>query len=127
MFVDAKPIDVTVGDNTISIRPKMDLGTRNRCMDALTSIGKENGEVDMELHIGAYQVALMRENVLSWRGPAFVGILCTPANIAKLDPDEPLVEQVLEEITARNPLQKESATEKKDVTNAGELPLPDAA
>jgi hypothetical protein len=127
MFVDAKPVDVTVGKNTISIRPKMDLGTRNRCMDALTSISKENGEVDMELHIGAYQLALMEENVLSWRGPAFAGMPCTPANIAKLDPDDPLVERVLEEITARNPLQKESATEKKDATNAGVPPLPDAA
>ena len=123
MFVNGQPASVTMGENTIYIHPKMDLGTRNRCMDALTAIGRENGETDMALHIGAYQLALMVENIVSWSGPAFVGIPCTPANIAKLDPDEPLVERTLEEIVARNPLRKESATEKKDDMSAGEPPL----
>lgn len=127
MFVNGQPVDVTVGENTIVIKPKMDLGTKNRCMDALTAIGRENGETEMAVHLGAYQVALMSENITAWRGPAFVGIPCTPANIAKLDPDEPLVEATLEAIVARNPLQKESAIEKKGDTNDGEPPLPNAA
>lgn len=129
MFVNDAPVDVTVGENTISIRPKMDLGTKNRCMDALTAIGRENGETEMAVHLGAYQVALMQENIVAWRGPAFVGMACTPAHIAKLDPDEPLVDQVLEEIVARNPLMKrgEQAAEKKDATNAGAPPSPVSA
>jgi hypothetical protein len=129
MFVNGQPVEVTVGENTISVRPKMDLGTKNRCMDALAAIGRENGETEMAVHLGAYQVALMVENIVSWRGPAFVGVPCTPANIAKLDPDEPLVELVLEEIVARNPLQKkgEQDAEKKDGTNAGEPSLPASA
>jgi hypothetical protein len=129
MFVNGQPVEVTVGENTISVRPKMDLGTKNRCMDALAAIGRENGETEMAVHLGAYQVALMVENIISWRGPAFVGVSCTPANIAKLDPDEPLVELVLEEIVARNPLQKkgEHDAEKKDTTNAGEPSLPASA
>lgn len=129
MFVHGAPVDVTVGENTISIRPKMDLGTKNRCMDALTAIGRENGETEMAVHVGAYQVALMQENIVAWRGPAFVGVACNAGNIAKLDPDEPLVELVLEAIVARNPLQKqeEYAVEKKDDTNAGEPRLPATA
>jgi len=126
MFVNGQPVDVTVGENTICIRPKMDLGTKNRAMDALAAIGRENGETEMAVHLGAYQVALMKENIVSWRGPAFTGVPCNAANIAKLDPDEPLVELVLDEIVARNPLMKkgEQGAEKKDATNAGEPPLP---
>ena len=79
-------MDVTVGENTISIRPKMDLGTKNRCMDALTAIGRENGETEMAVHLGAYQVALMQENIVAWRGPAFVGMACTPAQYRQTGP-----------------------------------------
>lgn len=128
MFVNGKPVDVTVGENTISIRPKMDLGAKNRCMDALAAIGREKGETEMAVHLGAYQVALMVENIVAWSGPAFVGMPCNAANIIKLDPDEPLVETTLEEIVTRNPLMKkgEQDAEKKDVTSAGELLLPES-
>jgi hypothetical protein len=124
MFVNGAAVEVTVGENTICIRPKMDFGTKNCCMDALAAIGRENGETEMAVHLGAYQVALMAENILAWRGPAFVGVPCTAANIAKLDPDEPLVELVLEEIVARNPLNKGTPAEKKDAMSGGEPLLP---
>jgi len=121
MFVNGQPVAVTLGENTIMIRPKMDFGVKNRCMDALAAIGQENGTADVALHIGAYQVALMVENIVGWQGPDFVGVACNAANIAKLDPDEPLVELVLQEIAARNPLGGAGAAagEKKDATSGG--------
>lgn len=126
MFVNGQPVEVTVGENTILIRPKMDLGTKNRAMDALAQIGREKGETELAVHLGAYQVALMVENIVAWHGPAFAGVACNAANIARLDPDEPLVELVLNEIVARNPLMKkgEQDAEKKDGTNGGEPLLP---
>ena len=125
MFVNQKPVPVTEGSNTISIRPKMDFVTKNACMDALTAIGPDGqGKANIAMHLGAYQMALLQHNIVSWSGPDFVGIACTAENIGRLDPDEPLVDKVLEEITKRNPLAKETPTEKKDAMNAGDLPLP---
>ena len=120
MFVNQTPVEITLDGNTICIRPKMDFSTKNAAMDALAAISQDGGgKAAVAMHLGAYQSALMVHNIVSWRGPAFVGFACTPENIAKLDPDEPLVVQVLEEIGRRNPLGGESAAEKKDVTNAG--------
>lgn len=117
MFVTSERVPVTVDDNTVYIRGKMDLGTRNRCLDALAVISPSGGS--MESHLGEYATALMVNNILGWEGPAFAGVECTPANIARLDPDEPIVEAVLAEIGRRNPLGGQSATEKKGDTNAG--------
>jgi len=120
MFVDRKPVVIGEGPDTISIRPKMDFSTKNACMDALAAISQgDDGKANVAMHLGAYQLALLRHNIVAWSGPSFVGVACTPENIDKLDPDEPLVEQVLEEIGRRNPLSKETATEKKDGTNGG--------
>lgn len=122
MFVNGQPVPVTVGENTIMIRTKMDFATKNRCMDALTAIGRDDGETDVAVHLGAYQTALLAENILAWNGPAFVGVPCTSTNIGRLDPDEPLVAHVLVEIVRRNPLQAEAVVEKKDVMSGGALP-----
>jgi len=120
MFVDGAPVAVSDGANTILIKPKMDFGTKQRCMDALAAVGREQGEMDMELRLGAYQLALMVENVVGWQGPAFTGVACNAANIGRLDPDEPLVDQVLAEIVKRNPLVKETSAAKKDGMSGGE-------
>lgn len=119
MFVNGQPVPVTGGAETILIRPKMDFATKNRCMDALAAIGRADGEPDVAVRLGAYQTALLVENIIAWHGPAFDGVPCNAANIARLDPDEPLVEAVLVEIVRRNPLRTEAAGLKKDVTSAG--------
>lgn len=120
MFVNGAPVPITEGENTIFIRPKMDFGTRNACMDALMVIRQaDGGRADMAAHVGAYQLALLQHNITGWSGPDFQGVPCSPDMIARLDPDEPLVERVLEEIGQRNPLREEPPAEKKDVTSAG--------
>lgn len=122
MFVSQKPVAITEGANTISIRPKMDFGTKNACMDALAVINPEAGRNDVAMHLGAYQLALLQQNIVSWSGPDFAGVKCTPANIATLDPDEPLVVKVLEEIVRRNPLGGETDLEKKTLRTLASLP-----
>ena len=89
--------------NTIYIKPKMDHGTRNRLTSAVTRIkasadGERGGEIDM----GAYNSAILYENIVRWTGPGFQAMPCTPENIDRLDPELPLLDKVLEEINARN-------------------------
>lgn len=87
--------------NIIYIRSKMDVGTKNKVQDHALKMttGKTD---DAEIHIGAYQTALLTHNVLAWEGPDFHGVPCTPQQMQMLDPDEPLVVKVLEEIGRRN-------------------------
>jgi len=128
MFVNQKPVPITVGPNTITVKPKMDLITRSACLDALAAISEgSKGKSNIAMHLGAYQTALMQQNIVGWSGPAFVGIECTLEHIGKLDPDEPLVVAVLEEIGRRNPLGGETTAEKKELTNAGEPVLTESA
>ena len=110
--------DLTPETNVIFIRPKMDYGTRNKVVGEAAKLlqgaaaqrrrgrgpkGKrQTDDQKMEFNVGAYQTALLVHNVLGWHGPAFVGVACTAENIATLDPDEPLVKVVVDEITNRN-------------------------
>jgi hypothetical protein len=125
MFVRDQPVPITEGSNTICIREKMSFGTKAACQDALADVSqREGGKAGLALRFGAYQAALLQHNILSWSGPAFDGVSCTPENIARLDPDEPLVQRVLEAIVERNPLQtqKEAGAQKKGTTSAGAPP-----
>lgn len=108
--------DLGPGVDVIFIRPKMDYGTRQRVNGAAakvrqSSVGnrrqrraaKARGEkIEMDLDVGAYQLALLVENVLGWQGPSFVGFACEAKNIERLDPAEPLVAQVIQQIADRN-------------------------
>jgi hypothetical protein len=99
MFISDERVPVTVGDNTIFIRPKMSVGVKNRVIGAAAKVEGKGAE----FNVGAYTTALLVHNVLGWEGPAFEGFKCTPENIEKLDPDESLVEAAIEEIARRNP------------------------
>lgn len=114
MFVVSERVAVSVdGENVIHIRGKMDLGTKNRVSGALMEIGAgEDGGVEVSGNLAAYNMTLLEENILGWEGPAFAGIECSPANIARLDPDEPLVERVIEEIARRNPVRQKDEAKK---------------
>lgn len=109
MFVDTTRVAVTEGENTIYIKPKMDYGTRNAILGAAADARLDaKGNVSApKIEVGRYQNALLVHNIVAWEGPAFATVVCTPANILRLDPDEPLVVKVLEEIARRNP-QKQS-------------------
>ena len=112
MFVKSgERVPVTLGENTIYILPKMDLGTRNRLMDELAHIEQAAGSntaPSMAFALGRYMTALAVANIVAWEGPAFEGMPCTEANIRLLDPEEPLVDMALDEIGTRNPLASKS-------------------
>jgi hypothetical protein len=112
MFVTSgERAPVTLGENTIYILPKMDLGTRNRLMDELAHIEQAAGSASapsMAFALGRYMTALAVANIVAWEGPAFEGVPCSEANIRRLDADEPLVDMTLEEIGKRNPLDRKS-------------------
>lgn len=102
MFVTGEPVAVTIGDNTIYVKRKMDFGTKSAVEDELIDIHSVPGGMVSERHLGAYNVALLVHNIVSWTGPAFTGTACTPENIRHLDPGEPLVDLVLAKIQELN-------------------------
>lgn len=102
-FIDTTRIPVTEGSDTFYIKWKMDFETKCRVRDTLTkmSIGASaSGEIMFS--VGAQELALAIHNIVAWSGPMFDGIVCTPENIKRLDPDYPAFVKALEEITRRN-------------------------
>lgn len=101
IFIPKERIPVTVdgGVNTIYIRPKLDVGAQMRIRDA----GNIGGGGNMLL--GAATLVVLAESIIDWDGPMFVenGVKqpCTRSNIERMDPDDPLVERVAEEVAAR--------------------------
>ncbi len=92
-------------ENVITIRGRMDIGTRNKVQGASVKLGDDGKTV--ELDVGAGTMALLEFNLLAWEGPKFTlptGKLAplTPQYIRALDPSDPLVEKVLAELNERN-------------------------
>jgi hypothetical protein len=123
MFVQAARVPVTLdGDNTIYIREKMDFGTKQKVMAAFMRVGAgKGGNGDAEIDIAGYEYALMVHNIVGWTGPEFAAFACNETNIARLDPDEPLVQAALTEIAKRNPLQSQTKEQKGGPTSGGAL------
>lgn len=105
--------DLTPETDVMFVRRKMDFGTRQRVVGEAVKItesskgakrgrGKKKRGDQAELNVGAYQIALLRYNLLEWRGPSFVGVALTPTNIEQLDPEEPLVKEALDYIAEAN-------------------------
>lgn len=85
--------------NVIYIKPKMDYATKAKTTSELFTLDKES---QIELHAGSSQMALLVHNIVKWEGPDLGGVPCTEENIRKMDPTEPHLEKVLEEIAKRN-------------------------
>lgn len=120
IFVSKEPVPVSVdGSNTIYIRPKMGYGIEQKVIGEATKFTQatksQNGSKapaqTVEVNIGAYNMALLTNNIMRWEGPEFNGIPCTAENIALLDDSDPLVEMVLKEIAERNRGKKEQEAE----------------
>jgi hypothetical protein len=130
MFVSDERVPVTIdGVNIVYVRPKMDFGTQQKVWGEMAKLRLTGGDGDNDLmaNLGIYNLMLMRHNILGWEGPAFTGVPCIPRNIERLDPDEPLVEKVLEELNRRNTrADKDDAGDPKDEASgsatAGETP-----
>jgi hypothetical protein len=113
MFVSKEPVPVTVdGENIIYIRPRMSYGVKQRVISAAAHVATDLSAV---VDVGAYNLALLTENVVRWEGPMFAGHPCTPAEMEQLDPGDPLLDAVLAEINTRN-------TEKETTDPNGSAP-----
>lgn len=85
--------------NVIVIRARMSVEIAGRVTSELAGI---DGENKPELRLGAQIGALLLHNILSWRGPDFDDLPCTPANIRSLPTGDPFIEKVINAIGERN-------------------------
>lgn len=85
--------------NVIWIKARMDVETKGRVQSELISVDKQGNAV---VQVGANSMALLIHNIVRWEGPDLGAMACTPANIRTLDPNEPHIALVLEEIATRN-------------------------
>jgi len=86
--------------NVIYIRPKMDYATSRKVGAAGITLGTNGKETIND--VSEILIANLTQNIVGWSGPLFDGVPCTAENIRRLNPDEPLIEKVIEEITRRN-------------------------
>lgn len=94
MFIRSDDTDpISLDGMTINIRRRLNLGQKTRIESAAAMAA---GGRDSNL-IGA----LMEAYIHSWSGALFEGVVCNAENIRKLDPDNPLVELVHDEIAER--------------------------
>jgi hypothetical protein len=108
--------DQTTG-NVIWIKPKMDVETRGRVRSELAQLG-EDGKTPI-MQAGAEQTALLLHNIVRWAGPDLDSTPCTPANIRRIDPTEPHIEKVLNQIGERN--KKQASPNPKSPAGSGFL------
>jgi len=86
--------------NVIFIKSKMDVATDAKVKSELITLGADNKTV--EARLGDNQLALLIHNIVRWDGPDLSDTPCTVANIRALDPTEPHIVLVLDEIARRN-------------------------
>lgn len=107
--------DITSELDVMFIRPVMDFGTRQKVIGSAAKVTpkkadkrksraerKKEAATDMAIDVGAYQFALLFHNLIGWQGPSFVNVPLTQGNVERLNPTDPLVAKVLEEIGERN-------------------------
>jgi hypothetical protein len=103
--VDGEVADgaITPAIDVIWIRNRMIVAVQQAVQSEATSVKTSGGRSpDLEIDVGLYQLALLRQNIVAWQGPSFNGVVCTPETIGELDASEPLVQRVLQEINDRN-------------------------
>jgi len=108
IFVDpSAKVPVRLGPNTIYIRSKMSVKEHAEVQNEVRYLAR-SGEGGVEFTVGYYELALLVANIVAWEGPEFEHVPCIRANILKLDPRDPLVIMVGDEIGRRNPPKRES-------------------
>jgi hypothetical protein len=103
--------------NIIVIRARMTVEIAGKVGSELIKLGTDN---KTESHFGAHTGALLLHNILSWSGPDFDDLPCTPANIRALPSSEsdPFIAKVVEEIARRNKPPKAPEASATDSTSA---------
>lgn len=109
-FVSRTPVRIQIDgdDRWVDIKPKLGQGERLDLIDTLLDVralDKKGGVVGIAKY-GAFVNALLGLSITDWHLTDGEGadVPFTVALIADLDPDDPLVEKVTEEVVARNPL-----------------------
>jgi hypothetical protein len=97
---DVSEVLSDVPPNVIYIKAKMDVATDAKVKSELVKMAGDNKT--MEMHLGENQLALLIHNIVRWEGPDLGAVPCTPELIRKLDPTEPHIVLVLDEIARRN-------------------------
>jgi hypothetical protein len=111
--VDGEVADgaITPAIDVIWIRNRMSVAVQQAVQSEATSMKGAGGRaMEVDIDVGMYQLALLRQNILAWQGPSFNGVVCTPETIGELDASEPLVQRVLQEISDRNARRSPNAT-----------------
>jgi hypothetical protein len=87
--------------NCIVVRARMNVEIAGQVQDEMR---KRNAASGMDGEQGVASVALLVHNILSWSGPDFDDLPCTPANIASLPPAtlDPFIEKVINTIATNN-------------------------
>jgi len=111
--VDGEVADgaITPAIDVIWIRNRMSVAVQQAVQSEATSMKGSGGRaMEVDIDVGLYQLALLRQNIVAWQGPSFNGVVCTPETIGELDASEPLVQRVLQEISDRNTRRSPNAT-----------------
>lgn len=102
---------ITPSIDVIWIRSRMSVAVQQAVQSEATSMKGSGGRaMEVDIDVGMYQLALLRQNIVAWQGPSFNGVACTPETIGELDASEPLVQRVLQEISDRNARRSPNAT-----------------
>jgi hypothetical protein len=109
-FVSKETVDISEFDpaevisdvtpRVITIRAKMNYAQDAAVKGAVMQIGPDGKQV--EFNPGNSIVALLVQNIVRWRGGDLEGVPCTRENIEQLDPQDPFVARVADEIGVRN-------------------------
>lgn len=124
-FVGREPYRVRLrpeDEEWIAIKPKLGVADRQRLTDAVVVMDRsrsdvDKGEVQLDLRLGQFLTALLQIGVVGWRlfkrdeaGEIARGedgqpveVPYDPDLVPYLDPDDPLVDRVLQELARRNP------------------------
>lgn len=132
-FVDTEPVPVFLPEdpaNVIYIKPRMDLGTnaavRSAMMKTTMQVSTGGGSVPKSASVGfdlaAYNLAILTNNIVRWKGPDFDHMPCNADSILSMDPDDPLLDKVLQEINERNKPRAKSPNSYSANGNSGSTP-----
>jgi hypothetical protein len=103
--VDVSEFDPTevisdVTPRVITIRAKMNYAQDAAVKGAIVQIGPDGKQV--EFNAGNSMLALLVQNIVRWRGGDLEGVPCTREHIEQLDPNDPFIDRVANEIGVRN-------------------------
>lgn len=97
---DPEVIISDVTPRVITIRAKMDYATQKQVQGTAWKMGA--GGKGTELNFGDSLMELLIRNILSWKGGDLEGVPCDAAHIKMLDPTDPFIDRVADEIGIRN-------------------------